>query len=101
MKLYDNEMAERMSISENGYMADNENEDTGFSNYDEAVNFAATMTAEKGGAYAVVEIKDMFCQTPSDEKLCRDYATPISRIQYDGGDEPILSVGVAEDRKGR
>lgn len=98
MKLYENEMAERMSMTENGFLPEKENEDTGFTDYNDAVDFAATLTAEKGGGYAVLEVKDMFCQTPDDEGICRGFAQPISRLKYDDTGEPILSIGVAGER---
>lgn len=85
--------AERMSACENGF--DTESGDTGFSDYDEAVNFAATLAAVKGGGYVLVEVKDMFCQSEDDAEVCEDFVTPIGRVHYDDNGEQIFSVGVA------
>jgi hypothetical protein len=96
MKLYNDDIAERMSASDNGYESDS-GDDCGFYDYDEAVNFAATLTVEKGGAYAVVEIKDMFA--PADNmELPEPIESPVVRLHYNEDGSRQDSVGTAAPR---
>lgn len=88
MRLYDDNICRRLSMTDEGYAPEDENFDTGFNDYDTAVNFAATVTQDNGQLYAVVEIKDMFCGSKSKDgkvdEILRTHETP-------GG--PEISVG--------
>lgn len=87
MRLYDDNICRRLSVSECGYEPHDDKYDLGFKDYDTAVNFAATMTQDTGQLYAVVEVKDMFCGTKDDGKvgeILRTHETPAG---------PEISVG--------
>lgn len=102
MKLYDDNIAKRLSLSECGFEPDDDRFDTGFPDYDTAANFAASMASYDGGQYAVVKVADFFTQVPSLKNPGDTNAIDkwdVFRIQQTD-DGPVETIGRMIDRCG-
>jgi hypothetical protein len=89
LRLHDDDICRRQTVSECGYEPDDDKYDSGFDDYDTAISFAATLTQDTGGIYAVVEVRDMFCPVKDGD------ATDIFRT-HETIDGPEISIGTTD-----